>query len=284
MNLLKLRYFYEVAAMGSFTRAAEQLKVAQPSLSRMVKEFEEEVGSPLIIRGRKGLTLTPEGTEVYQRAEKVFQEVDALKASLGHMKAKAEGPLVIGTTDLLAAEMFPEKIQKMMKLHPDIYPVIQTGTATDIARMVDERKADFALLFHLPENLSPTLQSSTFMKVRFHLVVAKKFAKDRKVLTSFIGSREVDSARVKRFPTLEKLKRKYPEAKITISSNSLIAHLQMVKTGLGVSVLPAFLVEKEMKSGMLMDVLPSEELWFELKIVRKINSRLSRNAEIFLAE
>ena len=284
MNLLKLRYFYEVASSGSFTRAAHHLKVAQPSLSRMVKEFEEELGVPLLIRGKKGLLLTQEGTHVYQRAEKIFQEVESLKNSLGQLKEKAEGPLTIGTSDIIAAKILAPKIKKLLTRHPEIYPVIQTGTSTDIARLVDERKADFALLFHVPDNLSPTLEVAVYENVRFYLVAGKKFSKDKKVLESFIGSREVDASRVKRFPTLEKLKKKFPAAKITISSNSLLSHFEMVKLGLGVSVLPAFLVEREVLSGALVDILPGEELWFELKILRKRNSKLSQNAELFLQQ
>jgi DNA-binding transcriptional LysR family regulator len=117
--------------------------------------------------------------------------------------------------------------------------------------------------------------------VRFHLVVKNELRKNVRVLESFIGSREIDDASTRTFPTLEKLKKLYPKATIKISSNNLTAHRSMVLKGLGVSVLPDFLVAEDLKRGFLSNVLPKERLEFDLKVVQRATSVPSLNAQTF---
>src|SRR5258708_97470 len=81
-------------------------------------------------------------------------------------------------------------------------------------------------------------------------------ARDRETLVSFIGGREVEGERPRSFPTLGRLRRLVPDAQIRISTNDAEAHLRMVEAGLGVSVLPRFVVEDGLRSGALADVLP----------------------------
>lgn len=68
---------------------------------------------------------------------------------------------------------------------------------------------------------------------------------------------------------MNKLRERYPKAEIKISSNNLSTHKELVLKGLGVAVLPEFMIEKELKEKVLADVLPDEELIFQLKIVKR---------------
>ncbi|MCX6125390.1 MAG: substrate-binding domain-containing protein [Proteobacteria bacterium] len=86
------------------------------------------------------------------------------------------------------------------------------------------------------------------------------------VCSSFIGSREVDDDSNKTYPTLNKLQKVYPNAEIRLSTNSFTAHKQLVLDGLGVSILPRFLVDDEIRSGRLSRLLPEEHFAFDLKV------------------
>ena len=116
----------------------------------------------------------------------------------------------------------------------------------------------------------------------FRLVVRKDLKKDLGVLSSFIGSREIDDIGTRRFPTIDKMKARYPDVKIKISSNNLTAHKELVMQGLGVSILPEFLVHTELKNKELADVLPGEEFQFSLKVLRRKNAILSLGSTQFL--
>lgn len=264
-NLLHLRYFYTVAKEGSFTRAAEKLKIAQPALSRMVKELEESFEKELLVRTKRQVTLTDHGRVAWKYAQGIFDQVNELEKFFSKEDITSLPPLRIGTSDVLATQVFPQIITKFSK-DESIYPLVQIGTSTEIFDLIEKRTLDFALLFHTPSTRTG-LVIRPFAEVRFHLVINKKFQKNEETRTSFIGSREVDEVTNKKFPTLSLWKEVEPKTKIKISTNSIMAHLSMAKEGLGIAVLPSFLIEKELKQGQLVDLLPKERLHFKLNLV-----------------
>jgi LysR family hca operon transcriptional activator len=102
MELRHLRYFAAVAAHGSFNRAAQILHLTQPALSRQVKDLEEEIGEPLLVRGTNKITLTPSGESFYEdardliaRAEKAIQRARGERrhevVRVGYMSATVPG-------------------------------------------------------------------------------------------------------------------------------------------------------------------------------------------------
>lgn len=107
-------------------------------------------------------------------------------------------------------------------------------------------------------------------------------ARDKATLASFIGSREVEDDRADRFPTLELLRRTVPAAAIKISTNDIEAHLRLVEAGLGVSVLPRFVVAAALADRTLRDVLPRERLEFPLLLVTRKRRVLSRASQAFV--
>ncbi len=80
MNLLHLKYAVETARVGSINKAAENLYIGQPNLSRAIKEFEKSLGITIFVRSAKGMTVTPEGEEFLRYAQKILAEIDSLEA------------------------------------------------------------------------------------------------------------------------------------------------------------------------------------------------------------
>ena len=280
MNLLKLKYFHTVIIEGSFTKAAASLKVAKPSISKMVKELEDEIGSALILRS-KSLSLTPQGELVFGHACRIFQEVQTLEDNLSRSATVLTGPLKIGATDIIASELLPTTVASLMRKNADLYPFIKTGSVITLCQAVLLRESEFALSFYVPDILDDGLVVENLCSFKFRLVVASHKKDDLAVLQSFIGSREVDSER-KKFPPLDRLRKKYPKARIKLSTISLVSHLQYVRKGLGVAILPDFLVSKYLASGSLSEVFPGASFTFALKKVTRKNSQLSCAAEEFL--
>ena len=107
-------------------------------------------------------------------------------------------------------------------------------------------------------------------------------ATDRATLGSFIGSREVEDDRADKFPTLDRLRKSVPHAAIKISTNDVEAHIRLVEAGLGVSVLPQFVVAAGLAKKQLRDVLPRDRLEFPLLLVTRKRRVLSRAAQVFV--
>ena len=99
---------------------------------------------------------------------------------------------------------------------------------------------------------------------------------------SFIGSRELDDAGTKAYPTLDRIRRELPEVKIRLSSNDASARTRMVLEGLGVAILPAFMVERELASGELAELHREEKFRFDLHLVARAGRILPRAARVLL--
>ena len=280
MNLLHLQYFYVVAKEGGFTNASKALRIQQPAISRMVKQLEEAMGFPLFERVGRKVRLTGRGKEVFERSKRIFGEVDELQNALGVLAGTPKGPITMAAAEPIASHFVPEILGRLLPDYPELYPVIFSGSASMLFERITSGELEFGLFFHIP-SLPPNLKMRVLRKVRFHLVIRKDLRKKAAVLESFIGSREIDDISTRTFPTLEKLKRLHPKAAIKISSNNLTAHRALVLNGLGVAVLPDFLIAEDIKSGLLADVLPKEHLEFDLKIVQRETSILSLNAQTF---
>jgi len=106
MNLQYVRYALEIARTGSISRAADNLAVAQPNLSRAVKELESQLGIAIFDRTRKGMTLTPEGERLLTEGERVLRDVDALEAMFTAGAAERVLLSVVTPPSSLAAEAF----------------------------------------------------------------------------------------------------------------------------------------------------------------------------------
>lgn len=281
MNLLHLHYFYVVAKENGYTNASKVLRIQQPAISRMVKQLEDSLGFPLFERIGRRIKLTREGQEIFERSRRIFAEVDSLKMSVSELAGIAKGDLAIGASEPIASHLLPETLAQLMPDFPELYPIVYSGTAATLFERIGKGQLEFGLFFHIPQ-VSENLQVTRLRKIRFYLVVRKDLRKNAKTLSSFIGSREIDDTATRSFPTLEKLRKLHPQATIKISSNNLTSHRQLVLGGLGVAVLPDFLIQADLNEGHVADVLPRERLEFDLKLVTRKNSVPSLNARTFM--
>ena len=279
MNLNQLRYFYEVAKECGFTRASKSLRVQQPAISRMVAQLEDSLGFRLFERVGREVRLTPQGSEVFERCTRIFAEVDALSTDIGQISGECHGPLAFATADPIVSHFVPRVLKTFTDKYAKVYPVIKSGPALMLFQRIIAGDLEFGLFFHVPE-IPAKLELSIFRSVPFRFVVRKDLKRTASVLQSFIGSREVDDTDNRRFPTLEKLRAIHPRALIRISANNLNAHREMVLAGLGVSILPEFLLENDLDQ--LADVLPREKFAFNMKLVKRTTGVLSLNARPFL--
>ncbi|HTI17984.1 MAG TPA: LysR substrate-binding domain-containing protein [Trinickia sp.] len=119
MELRALRYFVEVVRQQSFTAAAERLFVTQPTISKMMKALEEEIGAPLLLREGRQMMLTDEGRVVYQRGQEVLAAHARLQAELDDIGTLGRGELTIGTPPL-GGSLFTPAIAEFKRRYPKI--------------------------------------------------------------------------------------------------------------------------------------------------------------------
>ncbi|MET3217895.1 UNVERIFIED_ORG: LysR family nitrogen assimilation transcriptional regulator [Burkholderia territorii] len=107
MNLRTLRYFIAVADSGSLTAAAAAIPIAQPALTRQMRDLESEMGAQLLQRLPRGVRLTPAGVTLYESAQRILAEASRLGRRLAHRPQKDCPPVVLGASPTLARLLLP---------------------------------------------------------------------------------------------------------------------------------------------------------------------------------
>ena len=120
MDVRQLTYFTEVAKQQSFTKAAHKLHVTQPTISKMVRQLESELGTTLLDRSSKHVQLTDAGDVVFARAIQIIQMVDEVHLALEDMEHLKTGHLTLGMPPLIGILFFPQIMKGFQQLFPDI--------------------------------------------------------------------------------------------------------------------------------------------------------------------
>lgn len=135
MDLRSLRYFVETVKLNSFTLAAESLHVTQSTISKMVRQLEDEVGTQLLVRDGRQLALTDTGQVVYARGEDMLATMRQLNLELRDIQAARTGSLTVGIPPMINL-LFTPVLKAFRLRHPDIVLTLHEGTGQDIERQV----------------------------------------------------------------------------------------------------------------------------------------------------
>lgn len=146
MELRVLRYFLAVADAGNLTRAAERLHMTQPSLSRQLSALERELGCKLLIRGKRGVSLTPEGRSFARRAQDLVGLADRLENDFSSKGSEVGGSLTIGSVEAYSADAMPHLVKAFLEKAPEVHIEIFTGNADEVVARLDEGTVDFGIL------------------------------------------------------------------------------------------------------------------------------------------
>ena len=147
MDLRQLRYFVQIAESGNFSRAAEVLHVAQPSLSQQMRNLEMELGVDLLARHSRGVTPTERGRELYDHARRILAEVDHAKDSLRARSAKPSGRISVGLPTSACRGLSLPLLQAMAERQPNITLHLVEAMSGYLDDFIQAGRLDVALLY-----------------------------------------------------------------------------------------------------------------------------------------
>lgn len=146
MNLEQLRGFAEIAATGHFTRAAEQLHLAQPSLSRQISSLERELGVELFHRVRGNVALTSAGERLLPLARRMLADAETARSEMAELAGLKRGRIRLGATPTLCTSLVVDVIAEFHARYPGIdIEILERGSRTLIGALV-EGGLDLALI------------------------------------------------------------------------------------------------------------------------------------------
>lgn len=119
MDIRALRYFVELVREQSFTRASEKLFVTQPTISKMIRNMEEELGQPLLSRVGRRFTLTDSGQVLFNRAQTILAEMQQLEAELADLQSLQSGRLALGIPPMVG-HVYADLIRTYRSRYPGV--------------------------------------------------------------------------------------------------------------------------------------------------------------------
>jgi DNA-binding transcriptional LysR family regulator len=142
MDVRALRTFVEVARKQSFTRASESLHVTQPAISKMVRALEDELGTPLLVRERRRVSLTEAGRIVLERAQGILDALQVIEEEVVELSALRRGRLRVGFPPIVGVAFFPPLLAEFHTAHPGIVLELREEGSHHIEALVMNRELD----------------------------------------------------------------------------------------------------------------------------------------------
>jgi DNA-binding transcriptional LysR family regulator len=249
MDWDKLKVFHAAAEAGSFTHAGERLGLSQSAVSRQVSALETELAVSLFHRHARGLILTEQGELLYRTAHEVFMKLEAARTKLTDSRERPNGELKVQTTPGIGVHWLTPRLDEFLDLYPDIHiTLITSEEELDLAM----READVAIRLRQPTQ--PDLIQRKLFSVHFHAYASpdylKRFSTPRaheeldKHRIVLLGGGMVPAHLQNRRWLLE-IGRDGKDARTPhLTVNNVLGVLRACQRGLGIAVLPDYLVEE----------------------------------------
>ena len=146
VELHQLRYFVAVAEQRHFTKAARELSVAQPSVSKQIRRLEDELGAPLFHRMRGNVALTPAGEALLPLARRVLTDVAGAESEVRDLTGMRRGRLSLGATPSLSTTLVPPALARYHQSYPGIELVLLEAGSRDLVGELERGTLDVALV------------------------------------------------------------------------------------------------------------------------------------------
>ncbi|PLY00870.1 MAG: LysR family transcriptional regulator [Desulfuromonas sp.] len=146
MDLRQIKAFVAVANARNFTRAAEQLRIAQPAVSMSIARLEEELGLPLFNRNGRQIALTAEGEVFLRHAERILEDVAAAETEMGELRGLTAGEVRIGIPPMMSSYYFPRVIADFRAEYPHLQLAVKGEGAARIQQLISSGEIDLGVI------------------------------------------------------------------------------------------------------------------------------------------
>ncbi len=283
MELHQLRYFAAIAEGRHFTRAARQLGVAQPSVSKQIRLLEEELGATLFHRTRGNVTLTPAGEAFLPWARQILTDLDAALDEAREVGGLRRGRMNVGATPSISTAIVPTALATFHTAYPGIELRLREAGSRELVRQLDEGELDVALVI-----LPVTRRSlETVSLLREELVVAMNRdhpLADRKRL-AITDLRDVPIVMFRegydlRATTLAACAEAGFEPRYAVEGGEMDGVLRLTEAGMGVAIVPSMVVSR---TGPLVAARLRPTLTRTIAFAYRRDRRVSRAARELMA-
>jgi DNA-binding transcriptional LysR family regulator len=287
MNFVQLKAFQAVANNGSITGAAHMLHVSQPSVSKHLKNLEEDYGVKLFERNAGAVELTDAGSSLLRHANAILLHLDEARKELKSPKnPKTSGPLKIAGSYAASALVLPSLLVNFKNKHRDSSIILRTGTTREVKSMLLNSTVEIALLNELPVN--PEFASEPFRKEKLVVFAAPNHPLAKKKRLTLSDLRQAALVTTGMASAVDKMLNHLVQeglgAKIAIQCGSPASVKIVVKNKIGLGILFQDMLIQEIRNKLFKVLeIPGLALTVQSYIVYYKDRPLSLPARDFLA-
>jgi DNA-binding transcriptional LysR family regulator len=240
MEIRQLRYFSRAAKAGSILRAASELQMSQPALSRQLARFEAEIGAVLFSRSTRGVVLTELGHRLLNHSEKILGALDDAERDINDAKAVPSGVVTLGATPSVTAVLLRPLIERFRSLYPGVCIHVTEAFSGHIADWIEKGEVDVGLIYHPADGAE--IQTERILQEEMFLVCPPDMVPAAEKLT-FANLAGLNMILPRRRDGLRTMIEEHEELngvrlQVGCEVDSCNAALQLVSDGLGYSIMP----------------------------------------------
>ncbi len=284
MNFTQLRYFVTVAQNRNLTRAATELRVAQPALSRQIKLLEDELGTPLLARHHRGVELTDAGLVLQRRSEYLLRQLEETRTEIMDLSDAPSGQLRLGCPPSLTRNLVSKPLERFLSRYPKVRVELQETISDQLCQAVLADQIDLAIISTLTAEAHLTTKP-LYPEPIWLFGAPGKLDRRRRVRLAMISELPMLLA-LRGNATRVLLDRRMAEAKlplnVIVETNSIPLIHELVHKGLGYTAAPFSSHQNSIESGA-MSGAPIEDLRIERSLVRRSDRPLTGAMQAFLA-
>lgn len=260
----ELKVFVSVVESGSFSRAAEQLHMANSAVSRTIKKLENKLGVALLTRTTRHLALTQEGERYFRRVQGFLQEMTSAENDLIESRYAPKGLLRVDAATPVILHLLMPMIKPFRERYPDV--TLSLISSESFINLI-ERKVDVAIR---AGNLTDSTLRARLLFISYRKLVASPEYLEKRGTPHNVTDLDrheclgfVDPSRLNRWPVAQESGELY-DIHLGMSSNSGETIKQLCLNGNGIACLSDYMIDKEIAEGKLMEVLAEQRLLVEM--------------------
>lgn len=258
-NLSAYRIFYTVANAGNISKAAKELYISQPAISKSIQKLEDGIGCKLFLRSSRGVTLTEEGELLYSYVKNAFETLTLGEEKLHRSIELGVGHLKIGVSSTLCKYLLLPYLKEFIKRHPHISISITCQSTNDTLKLLEENKIDIGLIGK-PDN-TKNIQFDYLEEIEDIFVATKDYLRNLKmrgVTKSHILQNStlmlLDKHNMTRQYIDDYLQINHIHVQDSIDISDMDLLIEFAKIGVGVACVIKSFVTSELADGTLIEI------------------------------
>lgn len=270
-----LTYFVEVAATLNLSRAAERLGISQPSLTLAIQRLEQSVGTPLLIRSKKGVVLNQAGKQLLVHARELFQKWETVRGSALASTHEMQGSYSIGCHPAVALYSLPKFLPELLEKNAGIQIKLMHDLSRKVTESVIRMETDIGIVVNAVKHPDLIIKKLCDDEVTFWVGDGKRAVQD---FRSGEGVLICDPELLQTQDLLKKIKKSGIQYRRIVQTSSLEVVTELVRCGAGIGVLPARVAERDPSGLKRIPKAPS--FHDEISILYRVENKGIRSIQV----